>query len=142
MATMARGERKTLPSRRRQWTQKAKIGGQTVYLCCGEHADHALGEVFLDASKTGTFVRGILGALGRVISLAIQCGTPVEEVVKVMRDLDFPPNGDAIGSDAGAVKSVVDWAAREIEHEYILAPQTVPPAPEKVAGFESTGNAW
>jgi ribonucleoside-diphosphate reductase alpha chain len=111
--------RNLLPDRRPSWTQKAKIGGQTFHLNFGEYLDGRLGEVFVDASKEGTFARGILSALGRVVSVALQSGTEPAEIVKVLRRLNFAPNGPVAGSPAvDDCTSIVDWIAREMEAAY------------------------
>lgn len=104
-----------MPDRRRNTTQKVRIDGQPFYACFGEYEDGRLGEVFIDAHKTGSFTRGILGALGRVISVALQCGTPMEEVAMALKDLNFPPHGEASGSSVGQVSSIADWIGKEIE---------------------------
>lgn len=118
--------RETLPDRRRSWTQKAKIPDfagkpQTFYLTCGEYADGRLGEVWVEAQKENTFTRGVLGAMARSASAALQNGTPVSEIVKMFRSLSFPPSGPvtAPGSDVRMCTSVADWVAQEIENVYV-----------------------
>lgn len=112
------------PTRRKNRTQKVKLEGQTFYACFGEYENGTLAEVFLDASKQGTFVRGIMDALARVLSVSLQCGTPVAELVGALRTLNFPPQGFVQGSSVGEASSVVDWLAQEIEATY--------PTPERV----------
>jgi hypothetical protein len=127
--------RKRLPDRRPAWIQKCKLlgpnGWQTFYLTCGEYPDGKIGEIFLDAHKEGTFSRGVLSALARVVSIALQHGVPPEEIVKTLRWMNFPPSGEVI-SELSPVKnclSVVDWIAQEIELAYVLqAPITKTPA--------------
>ena len=105
--------RKRPPDRRTSWTQKVRIGGQVFYLGFGEYEDGSLAELFLDANKEGTYVRGILGAFAKLASVALQCGAPVEEVAKCLRDCNFPPQGQVEGSPAvQACTSVVDWIAQ------------------------------
>jgi ribonucleoside-diphosphate reductase alpha chain len=113
--------REALPERRRSWTQRVRIDGQVVYLCVGEYADGRPGEIFVDVSKQGTFLRGVMGALGRMVSISLQCGSGVEAVVKALRGLDYPPNGRVEGSAVvGECLSVTDWIAAELEARYIL----------------------
>lgn len=115
------------PTRRRSWCQKVRIAGQVCYLTCGEDGEGRLIEVFLDAAKAGTFVRGALDSLARVISIALQCGTPLEEIVKGLRQLNFPPNGKVEGeSPVDVCSSVSDWIARELEHAYLAPKETIP----------------
>ena len=107
------------PQRRASWTQKSVIGGQTFYLGFGEDADNRLVEIFITSTKEGTFTRGIMDALARMVSVALQCGTPVSEVVKALKSLNFPPDGSVVGSPkVQNCVSVVDWVAQEIQAVY------------------------
>lgn len=123
-----------LPDRRRSWRQKIKMEGQTFYLTVGEHESGQPGEVFIDAAKQGTFTRGVLDALARMTSMALQCGAPLAEVCRALRGLNFPPQG-RVESDPptfiAGVSSVADWIARELEAAYLK------PDADKVAGVES-----
>lgn len=140
--------RKPLPARRRSWTQKVKIAGQTFYLNCGEYEDGTLGEVFIDAHKEGTFARGILSALARMISIALQCWAPVADVVKAMRHLNFPPQGEVVGSPTvSKALSLCDWIALELEGVYLSEPKPVrdnPHDPEQPDGKQAghTSEPW
>ncbi len=116
MGSMAREK---LPDRRKCWTQKVRIEGQTYYLSCGEYSDGRLGEVFVDAQKNGTFTRGVLGALARLVSIALQSGSAVEDVASVLRHLNFPPQGTVEGSAVVTwADSVPDWIAQEMLARY------------------------
>ena len=46
-------ERRTLPAKRRGFTQKAKINGQALFLRTGEYGDGTAGEIFIDMAKEG-----------------------------------------------------------------------------------------
>jgi ribonucleoside-diphosphate reductase alpha chain len=130
--------RMPLPDRRLSWTQRAAIGGQTVYLTVGEYPGGRPGEIFVDVSKQGTFLRGVMGALARMASMALQCGAGVDLIVHSLRGLDFPPNGPVEGSSfVWEASSVADWISQELEHKYMRTPVRVP---EKVAGaYEGSG---
>jgi hypothetical protein len=117
--------RERLPGRRNSWIQKVRIGepgSQHTYYCSfGEYTDGRLGEIFIDTAKDGSFARGVIGALARMASIALQCQAPIEEVVHSLRDLDFPPNGKVTGeyTQVKECTSVMDWVAQEIELAYI-----------------------
>ncbi len=140
--------RKRLPDRRSCWTQKVRIldensSPQTIFLTCGERGDGTLGEIWLTMSKVGTFLRGVLDALARSVSASLQCGTPIEEVVKSLRSLNFPPHGVVDGSPfVTACSSIADWVAQELEHAYILKTEIKvgEGIPEKIAGAHQRGN--
>jgi ribonucleoside-diphosphate reductase alpha chain len=112
--------RKHLPERRRSLTQKVRMAGQVFYLGCGEYEDGQLGEIFIDSSRLGTFVRGMCGALARMVSIALQNGVSVEEVVACLGTLNFPPQGKVDGSEhVSHAVSVPDWIAQEIAAVYL-----------------------
>lgn len=112
--------REPLPDRRRSWTQRVVIGGQTCYLCVGEYADGRPGELFIDISKQGTFLRGVMGTLARTISIALQCGADVSMITHALWGLDYPPDGPVTGSDVvSECYSVTDWIAQELEARYV-----------------------
>lgn len=120
--------REALPARRRNWTQRVRIAGQTVYLCVGEYADGRPGELFVDVAKQGTFLRGVMGALARSLSISLQCGAGVETIIYSLRGLDYPPAGKVEGSShVQECSSVTDWIASELEARYIMsAPGEMP----------------
>lgn len=111
--------RRFLPARRRNWTQSVTVGGQRVYLCVGEYEDGRPGEIFVDVSKQGTFLRGVMGALARMVSIALQCGAEVGIVAHALRGLHYPPNGPVVGSSVvKECDSVTDWIAAELGARY------------------------
>jgi len=134
---------RSLPNKRRNWSQKVKIDGQTIYLTCGEYEDGTLGEVFITCSKNGTFIQGVLGTMGRLISMSLQSGVPLERIIHVLQCLNFPPNGQVIGSPVVEnTTSLADWIAQELSAVYCsgTAPAgpfvTVPEViPDKPAGY-------
>lgn len=112
--------RERLPHRRRSVTQKVKIADvngvpQTFYLSCGYYDDGRLGEIFLEAHKEGTFARGVLSTLARVVSIALQCGAEPAALAGAMRHMNFPPSGPVEGTPTTEhCTSVADWIAQEL----------------------------
>ncbi|HMH34792.1 MAG TPA: adenosylcobalamin-dependent ribonucleoside-diphosphate reductase, partial [Puia sp.] len=74
-------ERRTLPAKRRGFTQKAKINGQAIFLRTGEYADTTVGEIFIDMAKEGATMRSMLNCFAIAISIGLQYGVPLEEFV-------------------------------------------------------------
>lgn len=123
--------RECLPDRRHSWTQKVVIDGQTFYLSVGEYPDRRVGEIWIDCSKAGSFLRGIVAALARLASVALQCRAGLPDVVKAMSGLNFPPNGPVEGSPVvKTCMSVPDWVAQELKAVYLDNPPTDEPTPE------------
>jgi hypothetical protein len=142
--------REPLPDRRRSWTQHVHIGGQSVYLTVGEYADGRPGEIFVDMSRQGTLLRGVMGTLARMVSISLQCGAGVEAIVQVLRGLDYPPAGPVTGSAAvEECLSVTDWIASELEARYLRPAEpcaaywegtTLTPETEEIS-FESVADS-
>jgi ribonucleoside-diphosphate reductase alpha chain len=96
-----------------------RIGGQRVYLTVGEYPDGRPGEIWIDAARQGTFVRGTLSAVARLASIALQCGADVGMVIHSLRGANYPPHGLVEGSEAVTqATSVTDWVAAELEAQY------------------------
>jgi len=113
-------ERRRLPDRRTGYTQKAKIGGQTVYIRTGEYENGQLGEIFIDMHKEGAAFRSLLNSFAIAISLGLQHGVPLEEFVDAFVFTRFEPSGVVIGNDRiKMATSVIDYIFRELAVTYL-----------------------
>lgn len=111
--------RRRPPDRRASWTQKVKIEGQTFYLNFGEYEDGTLCELFVDVAKQGSMIRGVVDALARLASIALQAGVATKELAYALRGCTFPPSGAVVGSPTvKECTSLADWIAQEIEAHY------------------------
>ena len=122
--------RRPLPSRRTGYTQKARIGGQKLYLKTGEYEDGTIGELFLTFNKTGTALQGMANAFAVAVSLGLQHGVPLEEFVDAFAFTRFEPSGVVQGDDRiKMASSVVDYVFRELGVTYLRRADlaTVPP---------------
>jgi hypothetical protein len=116
---MTEATRETLPQRRHNWTQKIRVGGQTFYVCCGEHDDGRLGEIFVDAAKAGSFARTALSSFAVVFSLALQYGVPLPVLLDALRGTSCEPAGPVEGSaEVARADSVFDFLVKQLEATY------------------------
>lgn len=132
--------RQPLPSRRRGYTQKARIGGHSVYVRTGEYEEGRLGEIFLDINKEGTLLRSIMNSFAIAVSLGLQYGVPLEEYVDVFTFARFEPNGQVTGHDnIKRATSIIDFIFRDLAINYLdrydLA--HIPPEEKTRSGAES-----
>ncbi len=112
--------RKPLPNRRKGYTQKAKIGGHSIFLRTGEYADGSLGEIFLDMHKEGAAFRSLLNSFAIAVSLGLQYGVPLEEYVDAFTFTRFEPNGIVQGHDSIKITtSVLDFVFRDLALSYL-----------------------
>ncbi|MBS1729182.1 MAG: vitamin B12-dependent ribonucleotide reductase [Bacteroidetes bacterium] len=112
-------ERKTLPSKRHGFTQKAKIGGQVLFLRTGEYSDGTLGEIFIDLAKEGSTLRSLMNCFAIAISVGLQFGVPLEEFVEKFVFTKFEPAGMVDHPNIKTTTSLVDFIFRALAYEYL-----------------------
>jgi len=112
-------DRKTLPNRRRGFTQKARIGGHKIYLHTGEYKDGSLGEIFLDMNKEGATLGGLMNCFAIAVSLGLQHGVPLGKYVDAFTFTKFEPAGMVQGSEYVKMStSPLDYIFRELAVRY------------------------
>jgi ribonucleoside-diphosphate reductase alpha chain len=112
-------ERKTLPAKRRGFTQKAKINGQAIFLRTGEYSDGTLGEIFIDLAKEGSTLRSLMNSFAIAISVGLQYGVPLEEFVEKFVFTKFEPAGMVDHPNIKSTTSIVDFVFRCLAYEYL-----------------------
>ena len=113
-------KRRRLPDRRAGYTQKAKIGGHTVYIRTGEYEGGELGELFLDMHKEGAAFRSLMNCFAIAVSLGLQHGVPLEEFVEAFVFTRFEPNGMVNGNPRIKMStSIIDYIFRELAITYL-----------------------
>lgn len=112
-------QRKQLPAKRRGFTQKAKVGGQAIFLRTGEYDDGTLGEIFIDMAKEGATMRSMLNCFAIAISIGLQYGVPLEEFVDKFVFTRFDPAGMVDHPNIKSATSIVDYIFRVLGYEYL-----------------------
>ena len=112
-------ERKSLPAKRRGFTQKARVGGQVIFLRSGEYNDGTLGEIFVDLYKEGSTVRSLMNCFAIAVSVGLQYGVPLEEFVEKFVFTKFEPAGMVDHPNIKTTTSLVDFVFRALAYEYL-----------------------
>jgi len=112
-------ERRSLPAKRRGFTQKAKINGQAIFLRTGEYSDGTLGEIFIDMAKEGATMRSMMNCFAISISIGLQYGVPLEEFVDKFAFTKFDPSGFVEHPNIKSTTSIVDFIFRVLGYEYL-----------------------
>ena len=112
-------ERKSLPAKRRGFTQKARIGGQVLFLRTGEYNDGTVGELFIDLAKEGSTLRSLMNCFAISISVGLQYGVPLEEFVDKFVFTKFEPQGMVDHPNIKTTTSIVDFIFRALAYEYL-----------------------
>lgn len=113
-------EKKSMPAKRQGFTQKAAVGGQTIYVRTGEYEDGTLGEIFIDMHKEGATFRSLMNCFAIAISVGLQYGVPLEEFVDKFAFTRFEPSGMVSGHDnIKSATSIIDYIFRLLGYEYL-----------------------
>ncbi|PZX64565.1 vitamin B12-dependent ribonucleotide reductase [Hydrotalea sandarakina] len=112
-------ERKALPAKRRGYTQKAKVGGQVIFLRTGEYSDGTLGEIFIDLAKEGSTLRSLMNCFAIAVSVGLQYGVPLEEFVEKFVFTKFEPAGMVDHPNIKTTTSLVDFVFRALAFDYL-----------------------
>lgn len=109
--------RKRLPAERKSLTHRFNVGEQKGWITVGFYPDGEPGELFIWLSQIGTLERGLCGAVGKLTSLCLQHGVPIEEIVSTFKGTRFEPCGWT--QERFHATSVLDYIARYIEKRII-----------------------
>ena len=84
--------RTRLPSRRRGIRATLTFGAHKLHISTGEYPDGALGEIFLDFQREGSFSRDMLHAFAMAVSLGLQHGIPLVAFQRTIANLKMEPD--------------------------------------------------
>ena len=136
---IAKSQRDKLPERRKGYTQKAIVGGHKVYLRTGEYQDGKLGEIFIDMHKEGAGFRAMMNNFAIAVSVGLQYGVPIEELVDAFTFTKFEPAGGVQGNDSiKNATSILDYIFRELAVSYLDRTDLAHVKPEGAA-FDDIG---
>jgi len=120
-----------LPARRRGYTQRASVGGHTIFLRTGEYETGQLGEISIGLAKEGAAFRGLMENFATAVSLGLQHGVPLADYVDAFTQTRFGPAGAVEGDPAvSRATSLLDYIFRHLATSY-LGRQDIPQAEEE-----------
>ena len=73
--------RRHLPDERQSITHKFRVGEQEGYLTVGLYDEGTPGEIFVNISKEGSTIRGLMDSVAVLTSVALQYGVPLQNLV-------------------------------------------------------------
>ena len=134
--------RRRLPSRRYGVTQEARIAGHKVFLRTGEYEDGTIGEIFIDMHKEGAAFRSIMNCFAITVSMGLQYGVPLEDLVDQFTFTRFEPHGRVDGHEnIRASTSVIDYVFRVLGLEYLNRTDLAHVMPDDVLGADRNHSA-
>jgi ribonucleoside-diphosphate reductase alpha chain len=95
---------------------KLQVQDLELYVHVGLYANGQPGEVFFTGPNEGSTVNGFLDGLAKQLSLSLQHGTPIGDVIKLWRGMSFEPSGMLMPTDSDfpTCSSVLDLLAQEL----------------------------
>ena len=111
--------RRRLPSERTAITHKFDIAGHEGYITVGLYPDGTPGEIFLKMAKEGSTVSGLRDTFAPTVSVALQYGVPVRDLVNQFAHPRFEPSGFTGNSEIPIAKSIVDYIFRWLGSRFL-----------------------
>lgn len=111
--------RREMPKVRTAKTFSFKVADSKGYMTVGEFDDGTPGEIFVNVSKQGSTLRGILDAFAISVSHGLQFGVPLKDYVRSMMSTSFAPAGITDDPDIRTASSIIDYIARRLGLSYL-----------------------
>ncbi|MGA7922920.1 MAG: vitamin B12-dependent ribonucleotide reductase [Thermoplasmata archaeon] len=111
--------REKLPDDRKAITHHFQVGGHKGYVTVGLYPDGRPGEVFFLVTKEGSTVNGLMDSLGISMSMALQHGVPLKDLVRKLAHMRFEPAGATNNPKIRFAKSIPDYVARWLALEFL-----------------------
>jgi len=114
-----RGDKISLPGRRKGFNYAATIGGHKIFFRTGEYENGELGEIFIDMFKAGASYKSLLNCFAVAVSLGLQYGVPLEKFVEKFIYTRFDPSGFTDHPNVRNATSVLDFIFRVLAIDYL-----------------------
>jgi len=111
--------RERLPRRRNSKTFAFRVADCEGYVTVGEYEDGRPGEVFINVSKQGSTLAGIMDAFSISLSLGLQHQVPLATYVRKYTNMKFEPAGITDDAELRIATSLVDYIFRRIALDYL-----------------------
>ena len=117
--TTAHPVRRRLPATRTSVTHKFSIEGHEGYITVGLYEDGKPGEIWLTMAKEGSTLSGMMDAFATSISLALQYGVPLRDLVNKFSHMRFEPTGRTENREIPVAQSIVDYIFRWLASQFL-----------------------
>ncbi len=112
-----------MPQRRTGHTTAVTIGGERFYLTANGREDGSLGEVFIRWGKLGSSQAGLMDTYAVAVSVGLQHGVPLVQLLRPGLGVYFVPNGHTDDLEIPRARSVVDYLARRLAVDWLPYPE-------------------
>ncbi len=111
--------RRDMPRVRNSKTYKFQISDLKGYFTVGEYEDGTPGELFVNVSKQGSTLSGIMDSFAISVSHGLQYGVPLKSYVRTLRGTTFAPSGITDDADIRTAGSITDYIFRRLALDYL-----------------------
>ena len=108
-----------MPDTRVSVTHKFDIAGHEGYITVGVYENGMPGELFIQMSKEGSTIGGLMDTVATLTSLSLQYGVPLESLVKKFAHQRFEPSGFTKNPDIRNASSITDYVFRWLGCQFI-----------------------
>jgi ribonucleoside-diphosphate reductase alpha chain len=125
IVTVFQPVRRRLPDTRQSITHKFSIEGHEGYINVGLYPSTgsgqagAPGEIFVTMAKEGSTISGMMDAFATSISLTLQYGVPLRDLVQKFSHMRFEPMGRTENREIPVAQSIVDYIFRWLASRFL-----------------------
>ena len=112
-------QRERMPRKRRSNTFQFRVADCEGHVHVGEYEDGRPGELFVNVSKQGSTLAGIMDAFSISISLGLQHGVPLATYVSKYSNQRFEPSGITDDPELRIATSLIDYIFRRLALDYL-----------------------
>jgi ribonucleoside-diphosphate reductase alpha chain len=111
--------RRKLPRVRGARTYRFELSDLEGFFTVGEYEDGTPGELFVNVSKQGSTLSGVMDSFAISVSHGLQYGVPLKSYVKGFRGASFAPSGITDDPDIRTASSITDYIFRRLALDYL-----------------------
>jgi ribonucleoside-diphosphate reductase alpha chain len=130
--------RRRMPETRASFTHKFSIAGHEGYLTVGLFENGRPGELFITMAKEGSTIGGLMDTVATLVSLSLQYGVPLEDLVRKFAHQRFEPSGYTLNPQIRVAKSIVDYIFRWLGITFIVGYEGIDPGTTPVSRLRHT----
>jgi ribonucleoside-diphosphate reductase alpha chain len=119
VVTVKQPVREKLPRNRRSRTFEFRVADCKGFVTVGEYDDGRPGEIWMNVSKQGSTLAGIMDAFAKSISYGLQYGVPLRAYVETLTNMRFEPAGMTDDPELRLASSLVDYIFRRLAVDYL-----------------------
>lgn len=112
-------ERRRLPDTRDAVVHRFRVGDAKGYITVGLFDDGSPGEIFITMAKEGSTLSGMTDSFAIMLSLALQYGIPLKDLVRKFRHVRFEPDGPTDEKKIPTASSIIDYLFHWMELRFL-----------------------